>query len=223
MGDFEKNMDLALRYLSFKDRTVSEMRSYLIKKNLGEEDVEVVILKLIDYRYLDDQKYLLNYLNNNRNVNHYGSKRLLYDLKKRGIKDSDLHNLPSLFSVDEEKEMCEVVSEKLKKAFRNLTLIQKKKKMADKLLRLGYPSEMVFDCLNHLDFGNEDLISAEEEERMEQKTYEKAKRDYKKYLRVYTQKGLVDKALEYKCFRGMVSKGYSYDLIQEIIAEIKNN
>lgn len=106
----EKAMDLAVKYLSFKSRTSSEMVEYLKKKNVDEKIIAEVMQKLGEYRYIDDQVYLKNYVENNRHLNYYGSRRMSQDLKKRGISDQLLLSLEDLFSKQDEYQCCEIVA-----------------------------------------------------------------------------------------------------------------
>ena len=94
----EKAMDMAVKYLSFKSRTSSEMVEYLKKKNVDDNVITDVMKKLGEYRYIDDVVYLKNYVENNRHLNYYGSRRMTQDLKKRGISDDLLLSLEDLFS-----------------------------------------------------------------------------------------------------------------------------
>ncbi|URN85263.1 regulatory protein RecX [Acetobacterium wieringae] len=114
MGEItrEKAMDLAVKYLSFKSRTSSEMVGYLKKKNVPDTIISEVMQKLDEYHYIDDAVYLKNYLENNRQLNCYGSRRLLQDLKKRGLSDDLLLLLVELFPREVEMLCCEMVAKK---------------------------------------------------------------------------------------------------------------
>ncbi|MDP2843817.1 MAG: RecX family transcriptional regulator, partial [Acetobacterium sp.] len=108
----EKAIDMAVKYLSYKARTSSEMTDYLKKKNIADTIIAEVIEKLKDYRYIDDRVYLKNYVENNRHLNYYGSRRLVQDLRKRGISDTLLLSLEDLFPKDEEYRCCQTVAKK---------------------------------------------------------------------------------------------------------------
>ena len=127
----EKAMDLAVKYLSFKSRTSSEMIDYLKKKNVDEKIIADVMQKLGEYRYIDDVVYLKNYVENNRHLNYYGSRRMSQDLKKRGISDQLLLSLEDLFSKQDEYQCCEIVAKKNLRILKGQTSAQKKKKLYD--------------------------------------------------------------------------------------------
>ena len=212
----EKAMDLAVKYLSFKSRTSSEMIDYLKKKNVDEKIIADVMQKLGEYRYIDDVVYLKNYVENNRHLNYYGSRRMSQDLKKRGISDQLLLSLEDLFSKQDEYQCCEIVAKKNLRILKGQTSAQKKKKLYDKLGRMGYPTEMVLEVIKSLILEEEPQeLSAEELAFEEQKLSEKLNRDYEKYLRVHRRKGAVGKELMFKIKKSLMGRGYPYALINE--------
>ena len=212
----EKAMDLAVKYLSFKSRTSSEMVEYLKKKNVDEKIIADVMQKLGEYRYIDDVVYLKNYVENNRHLNYYGSRRMSQDLKKRGISDQLLLSLEDLFSKQDEYQCCEIVAKKNLRILKGQTSAQKKKKLYDKLGRMGYPTEMVLEVIKSLILEEElQELSADELAFEEQKLSEKLNRDYEKYLRVHRRKGAVGKELMFKIKKSLMGRGYPYALINE--------
>ena len=212
----EKAMDMAVKYLSFKSRTSSEMIDYLKKKNVDEKIIAAVMQKLGEYRYIDDAVYLKNYVENNRHLNYYGSRRMSQDLKKRGISDQLLLSLEDLFSKQDEYQCCEIVAKKNLRILKGQTSAQKKKKLYDKLGRMGYPTEMVLEVIKSLILEEElQELSADELAFEEQKLSEKLNRDYEKYLRVHRRKGAVGKELMFKIKKSLMGRGYPYALINE--------
>ena len=49
-------MDHALKYLAVKDRTVSEMQTYLDGRDFGEADVDATVERLKELGLLDDRR-----------------------------------------------------------------------------------------------------------------------------------------------------------------------
>ena len=76
---FEKAMD----YLGRGMKTAKQMRDYLEKKGYDTRVVEYVVLKLKDYRYVDDDAYAKLYVE--RNSSTKGDRRLKQELIQKGI------------------------------------------------------------------------------------------------------------------------------------------
>lgn len=216
----EKAMDMAVKYLSFKSRTSSEMVEYLKKKDVDDEIISDVMQKLGEYCYIDDAVYLKNYVENNRHLNYYGSRRMMQDLKKRGISDELLLSLEDLFSKEDEYQCCQMVAKKNLRVLKGQTSAQKKKKLYDKLGRMGYPTEMVLEVIRSLILEEEPLeLSDDELAHEKQKLSEKLNRDYEKYRRAHSSKGAVGKELMFKIKKSLMGRGYPYALINEKIEE----
>jgi regulatory protein len=218
----QKALDLAVKYLSFKARTEYEVREYLFKKQVEDSVVETVMAKLKDYRYLDDELYLKNYLETNRLVNRYGSRRMVQDLKKRGLGESLLLVLKDWYPEETEYQCCEAVARKSLQSLQSQTTIQKRKKLYDKLMRLGYPGEMVREVLGHLIAEVVVEEFTEEEQEAEQaKIREKLNRDYEKAERTLRKKGFDGRELTFRIKRTLMGRGYPYELITSKLDEMK--
>ncbi|WP_373483457.1 hypothetical protein [Acetobacterium sp.] len=216
----EKAMDMAVKYLSFKSRTSSEMVEYLKKKNVDDEIISDVMQKMGEYRYIDDVVYLKNYVENNRHLNYYGSRRMSQDLKKRGISDELLLSLEDLFSKEDEYQCCQMVAKKNLRVSKGQTSAQKKKKLYDKLGRMGYPTEMVLDVIKTMILEEEPLeLTADDLAFEDQKLSEKLNRDYEKYLRAHRRKGAEGKELMFRIKKSLLGRGYPYALVNEKIEE----
>ena len=50
-------MEYAMKYLTGKDRTVSEMQAYLDGKEFGEADVDATVNRLLELGLLNDERY----------------------------------------------------------------------------------------------------------------------------------------------------------------------
>lgn len=221
-GEIEKAMDLAVNYLSFKSRTASEMLSYLRKKNVDETVIKSVMEKLMEYRYINDEGYFKNYVANNSHLTRYGSKRLIQDLRRRGISDDLLLNLKDLFPREEEYLCCEAVAEKHLKALEGQTVFQKRKKIYDKLGRMGYSADMVLETMRSLILEEEPIELSEEEIAFEKmKAREQLDRDYEKYARTHGKKGYQGKDLDYRITKSLMGRGYPYEIIKEKLDEAR--
>ena len=83
---YEKTMNRALNLLSFKPRSVAEMRGRLMEKEWAEEPiVEQVIARLIELRYLDDEQFAASYASSRLSVRPIGRTRLRHDLQRKKL------------------------------------------------------------------------------------------------------------------------------------------
>lgn len=80
---------LAFRYLSRRERTVTEMRRHLFGKGIDASVVEEVVEELSDQGYLDDARYARVFAQDKRELEQWGNERIRRALLERGI-DRDL-------------------------------------------------------------------------------------------------------------------------------------
>ncbi len=214
--EMEKGMDTAVKYLSFRSRTEKEVFEHLLKKKYRQKVILEIINRLKDYRYLDDQDYLKNYLSTNAQVTRYGKIRIFHDLKRRGLKESVLDQLDHYYPRQMEKKFCKILADKHYPKLRGKSIPERKKNLYTKLLRLGYERTMILDCIDTLTWENQD-----QEQKDEEKIRLKLAEDFKKYEKRHIKKGYKDYELNQRIFRSLAGRGYSFELIKELMDEKK--
>ena len=75
--DFIIAKNLALKLLNRYDKTQNEMKKYLINKSIMPDIVNKVIEYLMEYNFINDERYARNYIN--KNIFKYGEKKIFFD------------------------------------------------------------------------------------------------------------------------------------------------
>ncbi len=88
-NDKSKVKQSAINYLSYRQRSVKEIRTHLLSKDFNSDLVEIVIDDLINSGYLDDRKFAEMYVDEKTRLNNLGSVRIKYELRQKGI-DEDI-------------------------------------------------------------------------------------------------------------------------------------
>lgn len=91
----------AFRYLSYRSRTVFEMKSYMQKKHYDEEIINFAISYLKDLGYLDDHKYCADYLAYQVKYKPKSKFAFGYDLKRKGIRESIISDALMIYEDDD--------------------------------------------------------------------------------------------------------------------------
>lgn len=97
---FQQALDTALRYLSPRPRSVWEVRQRLQRRGLAPEDIEVVISRLRELRYLDDDSFAAFWIENRESFQPRGRRLLAQELRLRGVDTQAIEE--RLSAVDEE-------------------------------------------------------------------------------------------------------------------------
>src|SRR5215469_5701995 len=159
--------EYAVAALARRMRSVAELKRLLRQRVDGESElgrtlVELVVRRLKDQGYLNDAKYAAAYSAFRRDNEKFGRRRVITDLKVKGIAGEVLDKAvdASFAEVDEEKQARQYLRRK------------RLKKPADKkqaarifrqLLRAGFSSKTIFKILRQWDVDEDTLGGFESE------------------------------------------------------------
>ena len=140
----EVAMNKAISYIARYQKTEKEIQEYLLKKGFEDEIIQEVIKKLKEYNFIDDDLFAQNYIKyKTRSV---GKRKLAYELRKKGIKETLIDNNIDIYSQDSDNVL--LVAEKyLRNKPRD---IKTKQKTYRYLLSRGFISEDIIRALNKI-------------------------------------------------------------------------
>jgi regulatory protein len=81
----EDPYELALRALSYKERTESELRKWLAEREVAEVEIEEVIAMLMEAGAIDDASFARRYAEDKVQLAGWGPDRIASSLENRGI------------------------------------------------------------------------------------------------------------------------------------------
>lgn len=87
----------AIRYLSYRPRTIWEVKSKLYSLKFSTETIEKTIDFLKEYGYLDDEKFAVKYINEKLKLTKSSFKKLEQELLQKGIKKDILEGVLRCF------------------------------------------------------------------------------------------------------------------------------
>lgn len=145
-----KAFDSALHLLSYRDRSISEVRRRLIRHEYPEEIVEEVLEQLSRLGYLDDEQFSRKWVNARTSSSKpMGKTRLAWELRAKGV-DAPLVE-EALETIDEDQEYAMAYSlaeKKLEKADRSDPAL--KNRIVSVLRRRGFNWETISRVMNEL-------------------------------------------------------------------------
>lgn len=154
-----KTFERAVKLLAAKPRSVAELRERLLRgKNTDEDVVEVVIERLREYGYLNDERLALSYASYKVKQKLVGRRRLERDLKFKKVESSAVEEALEL--VYTETPEAQLIDQAIAKRLRTRGRPKNRaeaKSLFDHLLRQGFPFELVSDKVRSLatDFAEE--------------------------------------------------------------------
>ncbi|NLM44677.1 MAG: regulatory protein RecX [Clostridiales bacterium] len=85
MMDINHAYSYCIKLLSIKDRTTAEIKRKLKGKNFSDEIIEATLSKLIDYGYINDERYIENWIKSKSTQPGISKKYMYYNLLQKGL------------------------------------------------------------------------------------------------------------------------------------------
>ena len=142
----EKEMALnkAVSYISKCQKTKQEIFKYLLQKGFDEQIINIVIEKLQEYNYVNDELYAKNYIKF-KNKNN-GSRKIEMELKQKGVAENIAKECLEQYSCDRES-VLPVALKYMKNKEKDL---KTKQKAYRHLASRGFQSEDILFALNQI-------------------------------------------------------------------------
>lgn len=211
LRSFEKEdeyMEEALKMLAKDNRTCYEVKEKLIAKGAAPSLAKKVVARLCKEGLLDDQSYAKTYADDVADLRMLGEKKILFELKKKGIGEDVLSSLA--FPREKELEKAKRASETLDKRYSRLSNGAKKQKIVAALIQRGFEKSIAEEAASTM------MVVQDDEAEQE-----KLSRDFEillaKYQRKYEGRDLDD-----HIFRGLLAKGYDFDDVKAIVEKRKH-
>ena len=148
---FPRAKNKALDILATSSKSCYEIKSKLMKQEYNDTMINRVIDFLMEYNLINDEQYAIDYYNYMKSKKSY--KQIIFDLQKKGIDKVYLDEYIREQSIDtnlSEEEQIETLISKYRDEMGNIP-DDKKNKIASKLYRKGYKSNLIYKILSIYD------------------------------------------------------------------------
>ncbi|HFU3799107.1 TPA: recombination regulator RecX [Streptococcus suis] len=202
-AQFSYGKNLALYFISFKQRTRKEVLDYLEKYEISGAPAQKIVANLEEDKWIDDKAYVETYIRQNGLSGDKGPALLRQKLMAKGISKSLIEG--GLAEADF-SDLAGKVAEKLLRKYQNkLPLRALQDKLVQGLMAKGFSYELAKQSMTQLalasDEENEaDLISKELD-----KQYRKYSRKYEGY------------ELQQRLMQALARKGFDFDAIKSAL------
>ncbi len=142
---YERTFERALRLLSFKPRSVAEMRARLLEKDWAEgEVVDQVVARLEELNYLNDEEFAARFANSRLTAKPLGRTRLRRDLQHRKLSSQTIEGaLDEAYDQQSEEELIQRAINKRLRSKGAPTTREEAKKLFDYLMRRGFSYDLI--------------------------------------------------------------------------------
>lgn len=145
-------VDTSVKYIDRRLRSINELRDYLKNKEEDTIIIEEVIDKLIDYKYLDDDRFTKAFIKDKLNFTNWGDYKIKNELKRLDVNEEIIYN--NMTSIDDNiyYERINKIIDKDISTNKKYGGIKLKNKIYNHLLTLGYSKEKVISIINNYNF-----------------------------------------------------------------------
>ncbi|MGA8854882.1 MAG: regulatory protein RecX, partial [Christiangramia sp.] len=135
---------------AYRDRSQKEVEDKLDEMRMIPEAKEKIIISLMHENFLNEERFARSFVRGKFRIKKWGRIKITQELKKKEISSPIIKlGLSEIKEADYLKTLYEL-AEKKEEKITEPNSYKKKKKLADHLLRKGYESPLVFDCVNEL-------------------------------------------------------------------------
>lgn len=100
--------DTGLYYITFKDRTLKEIRTKLKEKGYSDSEIDEAVLKLQEYGYINEENYAFSYIKSN--ISKKGTRRIARELSGKGLDKDIITAQLDMFDNSEEDVICNMLN-----------------------------------------------------------------------------------------------------------------
>lgn len=188
---------LSLKYINKKMRSTLEIKKYLTKLGFDSKNINKTINKLTKEKYLNNQKFIESYINDQYNLTNNGPEKIKRNLIKLGIKEEEI-----VINKDFNTKIKSLITKKTKLNHK-LSTNALKLNITNYLINLGYSKEEFIDELENIKMNDQILIKQD---------YDKIFKKYQHKYDAYKLKMIIKEKL--------YQKGYSTDSINELVNDM---
>jgi regulatory protein len=152
----KKTYNLAINYLSYRMRSVHEMKQYLEKKEKEQKHINEVIYELLQQGFLNDQEFAHAYIRSKQLTLMKGPLKLKQELLQKGVNDAVIEAALASFSEEVQKE--KIVTWLKKQQSKKSSKVSSKafkEKLSNQLVTKGYSQRVIVEALQLVDFPEE--------------------------------------------------------------------
>ncbi|MBB6450640.1 regulatory protein [Geomicrobium halophilum] len=203
----EKAKKQALQYLSKRMRTEAEVRDKLQEQDLPPDHIDEAINSMIWHGYINDAEYARTYVRVTISTTDKGPGRIRQYLNEKGIHPSLIDEALEQYDEEIQVQMMLKIIEKKEKTIPKDSLVLRKKKLTDALLRKGYSHSLIQTAFEAYDFHSQG------EEEWEALRLQAEKAEFK------LRKRHEEEAFKQKLKEHLYRKGFTLTMIDQYLDE----
>ena len=139
-----------MNYCAYRDRSQKEVEDKLNEMRMIPEAKEKIIIQLMQEDFLNEERFARSFARGKFRIKKWGKVKIKSELRKKQISEPIIKlGLSEIIQIDYTASLFTLAEKKIEKTKESNTY-KKKQQVAEHLIRKGYETHLVFDCLNEL-------------------------------------------------------------------------
>jgi len=138
------------RYCIYQDRCHQEVLNKLYKMNMISEAQEVILLHLIQHKYLNEERFAKSFARGRFNQKKWGKIKIINQLKFKKISSINIQTALKEINEDDYLETLQNLASKKLAQVKATTVFEKRKKTTYFLQSKGYEIPLIINALDDL-------------------------------------------------------------------------
>ena len=146
--EYNKALNDALHYLSYRNRTKFEVREKLKEKEYASITIDKVIDELVNLNYVDDQSFAKEYIG--FKIKKMGKRKIRYKLESMGIDSLIIDQELMGYSNDDEYVAAYAIASKKNDTYNNISYQKRYNRLSGLLNRRGFSYSVAKEVLSEI-------------------------------------------------------------------------
>jgi len=149
--ELKKAKAVAVRYLSYRDRSEFEITQRLGQKEFAKNIIQETVAWLVQLGYLNDERFALAWSRSRISAKKFGEYRLRKELTAKGLATETIEQtLRIVYSESSEWDLAQACAQKKLSHLKGIDPKSKSRRLAQFLQRKGFASDTVFKTVKKL-------------------------------------------------------------------------
>lgn len=199
---------LAVRYLSYRIRSIQEMEVYLRRKEIEDIVIQKVIVRLLNEKLLDDTAFARAFVSDRKNLTSKGPQIIKRELLQKGIKEDIVIGALEAYTFEDQLEKTLKWTQREANKKSRYPAKKREEQLRLKLMQKGFNQDVIAETLTQIEI----KVDTEEEKRILTSQADKLRRRYERNYSGYE--------LNERLRGALYQRGFPGDLIREYMDKL---
>jgi regulatory protein len=138
-------------FCAYQERCHAEVVSKLYSLKMTSDEIDSIVVQLIESNFLNETRFACSFARGKHRIKFWGKIRITNELKARQISPANIALALKEISSEEYEDTFTQLSERCWNSINEKSILKKRKKFCDYMLRRGYESFLVYDRVKELE------------------------------------------------------------------------